>query len=133
LLIAAGKPISFTDAEPIGHAIEFRVYAEDPKRFLPGPGQIKVWVEPEGADIRVDAGYAEGNTVTPFYDPLMAKLCVFGVDREAALARAREAVAAFQIEGPKSNLPFFIELLDNPDFAEGRYDTGLVDRMRAKK
>ena len=100
LLIAAGKPVSFTDAEPIGHAIEFRVYAEDPKRFLPGPGQIKVWVEPEGADIRVDAGYAEGNTVTPFYDPLMAKLCVFGVDREAALARAREAVAAFQIEGP---------------------------------
>jgi acetyl-CoA carboxylase biotin carboxylase subunit len=133
LLIAAGKPVSFTQAEPIGHAIEFRVYAEDPKRFLPGPGQIKIWVEPEGEDIRVDAGYAEGNTVTPFYDPLMAKLCVFGVDREAALARAREAVAAFQIEGPKSNLPFFTELLDNPEFAEGGYDTGLVDRMRAKK
>jgi acetyl-CoA carboxylase biotin carboxylase subunit len=133
LLIAAGKPVSFTEVVAIGHAIEFRVYAEDPKRFLPGPGQIKIWVEPEGADIRVDAGYAEGNTVTPFYDPLMAKLCVFGVDREAALARAKEAVAAFQIEGPKSNLPFFVELLDNPDFAEGRYDTGLVDRMRAKK
>jgi acetyl-CoA carboxylase biotin carboxylase subunit len=133
LLIAAGEPVSFTQVEPIGHAIEFRVYAEDPKRFLPGPGQIKIWVEPEGADIRVDAGYAEGNTVTPFYDPLMAKLCVFGTDREAALARAREAVAAFQIAGPKSNLPFFLELLDSPDFVEGRYDTGLVDRMRAKK
>ncbi|HVD28072.1 MAG TPA: biotin carboxylase N-terminal domain-containing protein [Mycobacteriales bacterium] len=133
LLIAAGKPVSFTDVEPIGHALEFRVYAEDPKRFLPGPGQIKVWVEPEGADIRVDAGYAEGNTVTPFYDPLMAKLCAWGEDRRTAIERLRAAVAGFRIEGPKHNLPFFTELLANPDFVAGTYDTGLVDRMRASR
>jgi acetyl-CoA carboxylase biotin carboxylase subunit len=133
LLIAADRPVSFTEVRPAGHAIEFRVYAEDPVRFLPGPGEIKVWVEPVGEDIRVDAGYAEGTTVTPFYDPLMAKLCVYGVDRAAALARAREAVEAFHIEGPRSNLPFFAELLADPEFADGGYDTGLVDRMRAGK
>jgi acetyl-CoA carboxylase biotin carboxylase subunit len=70
--------------------------------------------------------------VTQFYDPLMAKLCVYGDDRAAALARAREAVAAFQVEGLKSNLPFFVELLDDPEFTSGRYDTGLVERMRAR-
>ncbi|GAB3665772.1 biotin carboxylase N-terminal domain-containing protein [Actinocorallia lasiicapitis] len=130
LLIAAGKPASFGAVERRGHAIEFRVYAEDPKRFLPGPGEITTWVEPVGADIRVDAGYAEGNKVTPFYDPLLAKLIVFGETREAALARAAEAAAAFQIVGPKNNLPFFTELLANPEFREGAYDTRLVERMR---
>jgi acetyl-CoA carboxylase biotin carboxylase subunit len=62
----------------------------------------------------------------------MAKLCVYGTDRAAALARAREAVAAFQVEGLKSNLPFFAELLDDPEFVSGRYDTGLVERMRSR-
>ena len=134
-LVAAGEPPTFDpDAlAPSGHAIEFRVYAEDPKRFLPGPGVVTTWVEPAGAGIRVDAGYADGNTVTPFYDPLLAKLCVYGVDRTAALALAREAVGAFEIVGPKSNLPFFLELLDCDEFLSGNYDTGLIDRMRAPK
>jgi acetyl-CoA carboxylase biotin carboxylase subunit len=134
-LVAAGEPPTF-DPDTVtasGHAIEFRVYAEDPKRFLPGPGTITTWIEPSGPGIRVDSGYADGNVVTPFYDPLLAKLCVYGVDRAAALARAREAVAAFEIVGPKSNLPFFLELLDNPEFVSGNYDTGLIDRMRAPK
>jgi acetyl-CoA carboxylase biotin carboxylase subunit len=132
LLIAAGEPVSFVAAAPQGHAIEFRVYAEDPKRFLPGPGVIKVWEEPAGEGIRIDAGYVEGNTVTPFYDPLLAKLCVYGADRAAALELARAALARFRIEGPKNNLPFFTELLDDGEFAAGTYDTGLVDRMRAR-
>src|SRR6202035_5551738 len=132
LLIAAGEPVSFVAAAPQGHAIEFRVYAEDPKRFLPGPGVIKIWEEPAGEGIRIDAGYVEGNTVTPFYDPLLAKLCVYGADRAAALELARAAMARFRIEGPKNNLPFFAELLDDGDFAAGTYDTGLVDRMRAR-
>ena len=132
LLIAAGEPVSFVAAAPQGHAIEFRVYAEDPKRFLPGPGVIKVWEEPAGEGIRIDAGYVEGNTVTPFYDPLLAKLCVYGADRAAALALARAALARFRIEGPKNNLPFFTEILDDREFAAGTYDTGLVDRMRAR-
>jgi acetyl-CoA carboxylase biotin carboxylase subunit len=131
LLIAAGEPVTFTAVEPRGHAIEFRVYAEDPKRFLPSPGDIKVWEEPSGDVIRVDSGYEAGNKVTPFYDPLLAKLCVYGPDRAQALATARGAVEAFRIEGPKTNLPFFTELLANPEFVSGEYDTGLVDRMRA--
>ncbi len=131
LLIAAGEPVSYTGTEPRGHAIEFRVYAEDPKRFLPSPGDITVWEEPSGDVVRVDSGYQAGNKVTPFYDPLLAKLCVYGADRTQALAAARTAVESFRIEGPKTNIPFFSELLDNPEFVSGDYDTGLVDRMRA--
>ena len=133
LRVAAGDPPALDpDApiEPRGHAIELRLYAEDPKRFLPGPGKITRWEEPAGEGIRVDAGYGEGDTVTPYYDPLMAKLCVWGPDRAAALERAREAVADFTVEGPKNNLPFFAELLDRPEFVSGAYDTGLVSRMR---
>jgi acetyl-CoA carboxylase biotin carboxylase subunit len=131
LLVAAGEPVTFTAVEPRGHAIEFRVYAEDPRRFLPSPGEITVWEEPAGEVIRVDSGYEAGNKVTPFYDPLLAKLCVYGPDRAQALATARDAVEAFRIEGPKTNLAFFTELLANPEFVSGDYDTGLVDRMRA--
>ncbi|MEU6039465.1 biotin carboxylase N-terminal domain-containing protein [Actinomadura sp. NPDC047616] len=132
LLVAAGEPVSFTAVEPRGHAIELRVYAEDPVRFLPGPGEIRVWEEPVGDGIRIDAGYAEGNTVTPHYDPLMAKLCVHADTRDDAVRRARAAVGAFRIEGPKTNLPFLAELLDHPEFADGSYDTGLVGRMRER-
>jgi acetyl-CoA carboxylase, biotin carboxylase subunit len=131
LIIAAGEPVTFTAAEPRGHAIEFRVYAEDPKRFLPSPGDITVWEEPSGDVIRVDSGYQAGNKVTPFYDPLLAKLCVYGADRAQALATARTAVEGFRIEGLKTNLPFFAELLADPGFVAGDYDTGLVERMRA--
>ncbi|MGI5246352.1 acetyl-CoA carboxylase biotin carboxylase subunit [Dactylosporangium sp. CA-139066] len=116
-----------------GHAIEVRVNAEDPKRFLPGPGTITTWVEPQTAGVRVDSGYTEGNTVTPSYDSLMAKLIVHGEDRAEALARLRAAVQAFEVAGPKVNLPFFAELLDNPEFVSGDYDTGIVARMRAVK
>jgi len=132
LRVAAGVPPTF-DPDALrsrGHAIELRVNAEDPKRFLPGPGAVTTWVEPTGDGIRVDAGYGPGTTVTPNYDSLMAKLIVYGVDRAEALARARAAVAAFEIAGPKSNLPFFAELLDNAEFTAGDYDTGIVSRMR---
>ncbi|MFK3982598.1 acetyl/propionyl/methylcrotonyl-CoA carboxylase subunit alpha [Micromonospora sp. NPDC050397] len=115
---------------PSGHAIELRVNAEDPKRFLPGPGVVKTWVEPTGEGVRVDSGYAMGTTVTPFYDSLMAKLIVYGVDRAEAIARARAAVAGFEVAGPKCNLPFFAELLENEEFVSGNYDTGIVSRMR---
>jgi acetyl-CoA carboxylase biotin carboxylase subunit len=107
-----------------------RVNAEDPKRFLPGPGAITTWVEPTGEGIRVDSGYAEGTTVTPNYDSLVAKLIVHGRDRAEALARAGAALAQFQIAGPKNNLPFFAELLHNDEFRAGEYDTALVSRMR---
>jgi acetyl-CoA carboxylase biotin carboxylase subunit len=132
-LIAAGggARAALMAHEPRGHAVEFRIYAEDPRRFLPSPGGITVWEEPAGPGVRVDAGYAAGTTVTPFYDPLLAKLCVHGLSRDEALARARDAVAAFRIAGPKTNLAFHAELLANAEFVSGAYDTGLVDRMRA--
>jgi len=131
-LIAAGEPPSFDPAAitPSGHALELRIYAEDPVRFLPGPGTITQWDEPSGEGIRVDAGYQAGNTVTPFYDPLLAKLCVHAADRDRALGRAREAVDAFAIAGPKTNLRFHAELLTRPEFVSGDYDTSLVSRMR---
>ena len=132
-LVAAGEPVSFDADSPVaatGHAIELRVYAEDPKRFLPSPGAITTWSEPSGPGVRVDAGYAAGSTVTLFYDPLLAKLCVHGATREQALDRARAAVAAFRVEGLKTNLPFHAELLEHPSFVSGDYDTALVSRMR---
>ncbi|MCL7459276.1 biotin carboxylase [Micromonospora sp. MSM11] len=132
LRVAAGLAPTFDpDAlAPRGHAIELRINAEDPKRFLPGPGVIKTWVEPTGEGVRVDSGYVEGNTVTPFYDSLMAKLIVNGATRAEAIERARAAVAAFELAGPKNNLPFFAELLENEEFLSGDYDTGIVSRMR---
>jgi acetyl-CoA carboxylase biotin carboxylase subunit len=131
-LIAAGQPPSFDPAAvtPTGHALELRIYAEDPKRFLPSPGTITEWQEPAGDGIRVDAGYQAGNTVTPFYDPLLAKLCVYANDRPSVLERARQAVAAFTVKGLKTNLAFHAELLDNPEFVSGDYDTSLISRMR---
>jgi acetyl-CoA carboxylase biotin carboxylase subunit len=131
-LIAAGDDVSF-DTESVayeGHACEFRVYAEDPRRFLPSPGTIAEWAEPSGAGVRVDAGYQAGNQVTPFYDPLLAKLCVHGASRAEALSRARDAVASFRITGLKTNLPFHAELLDSGEFGSGSYDTSVVERLR---
>ncbi|HKS50991.1 MAG TPA: acetyl-CoA carboxylase biotin carboxylase subunit, partial [Pseudonocardiaceae bacterium] len=132
LLIAAGATPGFDvdAAMPTGHAIELRLNAEDPKRFLPGPGPVTTWVEPVGDGVRVDAGYAAGTTVTPFFDSLLAKLIVHGCDRAQALARARAAVAEFCVAGPKCNLPFHAELLQHPEFVSGHYDTALVTRMR---
>jgi len=131
-LVAAGERPGF---EPLGvqhdgHALEFRVYAEDPVRFLPSPGAITQWEQPAGPGIRVDAGYETGNTVTPFYDPLLAKLCVHGQTRDEALGRARDAVAAFRVAGPKTNLPFHADLLASEAFVSGDYDTSVVAGLR---
>jgi acetyl-CoA carboxylase biotin carboxylase subunit len=131
-LVAAGEPVGFDPlgVAPVGHAVEFRVYAEDPVRFLPSPGAITEWSPPAGPGIRVDAGYEVGNTVTPFYDPLLAKLCVHGGTRDEALGRAREAVGAFRLAGPKTNLPFHADLLTSEAFVSGDYDTSVVAGLR---
>ena len=132
LLIASGGEVSFRP-ESVGfdgHAVELRVYAEDPVRFLPSPGLITGWEQPSGPGVRVDAGYTAGNVVTPFYDPLLAKLCVHGASRDEALWRARAAVQGFRIRGPKTNLPFHAELLDSDEFTSGQYDTSVVGRLR---
>jgi acetyl-CoA carboxylase biotin carboxylase subunit len=132
-LIADGNDISF-DAQAIlyqGHAVELRVYAEDPIRFLPSPGTITQWAEPSGPGVRVDSGYVAGNVVSPHYDPLLAKLVVHGGDRAAALERARAAVADFVVTGIKTNLAFHAELLASEEFSSGNYDTSVVSHLRA--
>jgi len=131
LRIAAGEGPTFGDVPPPaqGHALELRIYAEDPVRFLPGPGTISRYAEPAGAGIRVDSGYALGDVVTSHYDPLLAKLCVWASDRPTVLARAAAAVADYVVEGPRVNLPFFSRLLAEPAFVSGDYDTGLVASM----
>jgi acetyl-CoA carboxylase biotin carboxylase subunit len=131
-LIAGGQDVSFRPDQltPSGHALELRIYAEDPKRFLPSPGTIEDWSEPIGAGVRVDSGYTAGNAVTPFYDPLLAKLCVHGDDRDQTLARAEAAVASFRITGVKTNLQFHADLLASAEFRRGDYDTSLVSRLR---
>jgi acetyl-CoA carboxylase biotin carboxylase subunit len=128
--IAAGESVDIEPVRTNGHAIEFRIYAEDPVRFLPSPGTIDEWVEPDG--VRVDAGYRAGDVVTPFYDPLLAKLCVHAENRSAAVTKARKALDSFKITGLRTNLVFLREVLDNQEFCGGGYDTGLVDRMRAR-
>ncbi|SDT73540.1 acetyl-CoA carboxylase biotin carboxylase subunit [Actinoplanes derwentensis] len=129
LRIASGEDVEVPGVQT-GHALELRINAEDPKRFFPGPGKVTTWVEPSGEGVRVDSGYAEGATVSQHYDSLMAKLIIFGADRDEVIARARAAVRDFAIAGPKNNLPFFAELLENEEFLSGDYDTGIVGRMR---
>lgn len=114
-----------------GHAIEVRVCAEDPARFFPCPGDIDGWVEPTGPGIRVDAGYGAGNTVTPHFDSLLAKVCAFGETREVARERAAQALDAFVITGVRTNLPFLRDLLRSEEFVTGRYDTNVVGTVKA--
>jgi len=130
LAIASGADPGLPTHPASGHAIEFRVNAEDSVRFLPRPGPIKEWAEPTGDGVRVDAGYRAGNAVTPAYDSLMAKLIVFGATRNEALDRARKALAEFRIEGPKTTLDFHRELVDSAEFVSGDYDTHIVGRLR---
>lgn len=115
---------------PQGHALEFRLYAENPKNFFPSPGSIDVLDWPEGEGIRIDTGVRSGDTITPFYDPMIAKIITHGADRNQAMDRMRAALAETRLEGLKSNLPFLQELVENEQFVAGRYDTGLVRSMR---
>lgn len=134
LRIACGGEASEEVLAPshAGAAIEFRIYAEDPLRFLPSPGAIVVWREPLGMGIRVDSGYVAGNVVTPHYDPLLAKLCVWGADREEALQRSRSALDDFVIEGPRTNLEFLRVLVRDPAFVAGDYDTDIVPAVQER-
>lgn len=131
LRIAAGEPLPFDQSQVTrrGHAIEFRIYAEDPVTFMPSPGTLSVFRPPATSEfVRLDSGFEEGDTVTPYYDPLLAKLVVWGADRAEAIQRGREALADFQIEGIKHNIPLHQRILADERFVSGRYDTGLLSR-----
>ena len=113
-----------------GHAIELRLYAEDPEQgFLPGSGKLeRLRLPMPSPHVRIDSGVIEGDTVTIFYDPMIAKLIVWDRDRAAALVRMREALAACDVVGPKSNVDFLERLVRHPAVIEGRIDTGYLDR-----
>ncbi|WP_373044221.1 acetyl/propionyl/methylcrotonyl-CoA carboxylase subunit alpha [Vulgatibacter sp.] len=132
LRIAAGEKLDLHPSriERRGAAIEMRVYAEDPIRFFPAPGKITTWEEPTGEGVRVDAGYEAGQMVTPFYDPMIAKLIAWGQDRSEAIARGLAAVRSFKIEGEKlkTNLPLHERILADDAFAAGDLDTHFLEK-----
>jgi 3-methylcrotonyl-CoA carboxylase alpha subunit len=132
LHVAAGEPLPLRqeDVPQHGHAIEVRLYAEDPEAgFLPGSGKLERLRLPEPSTrVRIDSGVVEGDVVTIFYDPMIAKLIVHGADRAEALARMREALAACDVAGPKSNIAFLERLVRHPAIVGGTIDTGYLDR-----
>jgi 3-methylcrotonyl-CoA carboxylase alpha subunit len=135
LRVAAGEalPASLLRNKSVpadGHAIELRLYAEDPQQgFLPGSGKLqRLQLPPPSAHVRIDAGVVEGDTVTIFYDPMIAKLVVWDRTRADALQRMRDALVQCAIVGPKSNIDFLERLIRHPAVIEGRIDTGYLDR-----
>jgi len=128
--IAQGEPLAFPqeDLSQRGHAIECRVYAEDPDAgFLPCPGTIRALRVPDGLGVRDDSGVYEGWTVPIDYDPLLSKLVVWAESRDEALRRMRRAVAEYRVVGVKTTLPLFERVLAHPAFAAGDFDTSFLD------
>jgi len=130
LRVAAGDALPWTQADlrQRGHAIECRVYAEDPSAgYLPQAGRILLYRPPERPGIRVDAGVVEGSDVSVHYDPMMAKVIAHAETRDAAIDRMRAALAEFRILGLPTNIPFLLAVLDSPAFRAGRVDTAFLD------
>jgi acetyl-CoA carboxylase biotin carboxylase subunit len=133
---AAGEKLSAilpAKIEVKGHAIQARVYAEDPKNFFPSPGTLKVFRPPQDPAVRVETGYAEGRDVTPHYDPMIAKVIVHAETRDQAIDRLAAALEAFEIQGPKNNIPAVLAVLRSEPFRAGRVHTGLIAEVLAKK
>jgi acetyl-CoA carboxylase biotin carboxylase subunit len=134
--LANGEPLPFSqqDIQIRGHAIECRIYAEDPdNHYLPSPGKITLLLSPSGPGIRRDSGMYEGWTVPVDYDPLLAKLIGYGTDREQAMGRVLRALNEYFVGGIKTNLPLFRRILRHPDFRAAKIDTGFLDRLLKEK
>ncbi|HEX7705135.1 MAG TPA: acetyl-CoA carboxylase biotin carboxylase subunit [Thermoanaerobaculia bacterium] len=132
LRIAQGERLSFSqnDLKLTGHAIECRVYAEDPvHNFAPSPGLIRYINLPQGPGVRNDQGVYAGYTVPVHYDPMLSKLIVHGRSREEAIARMRRALLEYRVEGIRTTIPFFTFIMEHPDFAAANFDTGFIDRI----
>jgi acetyl-CoA carboxylase, biotin carboxylase subunit len=130
--VASGEPMRWRqeDVRLRGAALECRIYAEDPaNHFFPSPGFITRLQNPSGPGVRRDSGVYEGWTVPTEYDPLLAKLVVWGTDRTEAIARMRRALGEYEVFGIRTNIPFFRQMLEHPDFIAGRCDTGFIDRV----
>ncbi len=130
IAIANGEKLSFTqdDLSINGHSLEVRVYAEDPENnFLPDTGKLKTYIRPQGAGVRVDDGYEQGQDVSIYYDPMIAKLITYGKDRTEAIQRMRRAIAEYQITGVKTTLPFCDFVLTHKEFIDGSFTTKFVE------
>jgi acetyl-CoA carboxylase biotin carboxylase subunit len=134
--VAWGEKLSFTqeDIRITGHAIECRVYAEDPDtNFMPSPGKITRLRVPQGPGVRDDGGIYEGAEVSIYYDPMISKLAVYGRDRAEAIDRMRRALMEYEVGGIKTTLPFFRAVMEDAEFIEGRLDTGFISRFNERK
>jgi acetyl-CoA carboxylase biotin carboxylase subunit len=134
--VAEGKPLPLAqhelDARRRGHAIECRIYAEDPVKFLPSPGRITHLRVPDGPYVRNDSGCYEGAEIPVHYDPMISKLVVWGDDRKVAVARMRRALDEYQVLGIETNLPFHRRCFRHAAFVAGDYDTGFIGRNAAE-
>ena len=136
ITVAAGEPLSFKqeDVSWRGHAIECRVYAEDPaNNFFPSPGTITFMQTPGGPGIRDDAGVRAGSEVSIHYDPMISKLAAWGRNRLEAIDRLRRALDEYQIDGIKTTLPFFREIVNDEEFIAGRLDTGFISSFNERR
>ena len=134
--VASGEelPVKVQDSiTSSGHAIEYRIYAEDPEKFLPSPGKITQLALPEGEGVRIDRGYTEGDTVTPFYDPMIAKVIISGSSREEAIRRSEQFFGEAHAAGVRTNIPLFASFAGSEEFAEGNYTTQVLAGWQAKK
>jgi 3-methylcrotonyl-CoA carboxylase alpha subunit len=131
LRVAAGEPLGFSqgDVTATGHAVEARLYAEDPEKgFLPSTGKLWALQFPEAEGIRIDTGVEAGDTVTPFYDPMIAKIIAHAPTRDEALARLAQALGETVVAGPRTNLAFLKKLAEAEGFRDGPFDTGYIER-----
>ena len=133
LRVASGLELEYSqeDIKPRGHAIECRINAEDPlNNFMPAPSKIIRYAEPSGPGVRLDSGVYQGFTIPPFYDSMIAKLIVWGEDRQRCIERTKRALWEFQIGGVRHNIPFHQVVMDNEYFRKGKYDTSFIPRYK---
>jgi len=133
--VAAGLPLSVTQEEIRfqGHAIECRINAEDPITFAPSPGRVTEFHQPGGLHVRVDSALYDGYRIPPNYDSLIAKLIVYGANRNDALMRLRRALEEFVIHGPRTTIPLHQALIEDPDFIDGKYSIKWLERWLASR
>lgn len=131
--VAEGEKLfSQDEVELKGHAIECRINAEDPQKFIPSPGKIKTWIQPGGKDVRMDTHVYAGYIVPPYYDSMIAKLIVWGENREKAIAKMKRALEEFEVTGIKTTIDFHKKMMENPDFISNNYDTKYIDEKFLK-
>jgi len=136
ITVAAGRPLSFTqgDVSWTGHAVECRVYAEDPEQnFMPSPGRLTHLRVPSGPNVRDDGGVYSGAEVSIHYDPMISKLATWGRTRAEAIERMRRALSEYEVGGIKTTIPFFREVMHDEEFLSGQLDTGFIARFMERR